>query len=54
MDWDRQDQKAIVKEAFKEWLDEKAAQFGKWTFRFIGSALAGAVLYLLVTHGFIR
>lgn len=50
----KQDQKEIIKEAFKEWLDEKAAEFGKWTLKFIGSAIFGALLYFLVTHGFIK
>lgn len=45
--------KELIKEAFKEWLDEKAADFGWWTLKFIGTACAGAVLYFLVQHGFI-
>jgi len=49
----KREQKAVVKEAFKEWLDEKAAQFGKWTIKFIASAAFGALLYFLVTHGFL-
>ena len=53
-DWDKKEQKALVKEAFKEWLDEKAAEFGKWTFKFIGTALLGTLLVYLVTHGFIK
>jgi hypothetical protein len=54
MDWDKDEQKDIVKEAFKEWLDEKAAEFGKWTLKFIGTACFGMLLYLLVTHGYIK
>ena len=46
-------QKQIIKEAFKEWLDEKAGEFGKWTFNFIFTAAFGALVYLLVTHGFL-
>jgi hypothetical protein len=54
MDWEKEEQKEIVKEAFKEWLDEKASEFGKWTFKFLATAAFGALLYYLVTHGFIR
>jgi hypothetical protein len=54
MDWYKDEQKALVKEAFKEWLDEKAAEFGKWTFKFLATAVFGALIYFLVTHGFIK
>jgi hypothetical protein len=51
---EKEEQKAVVKEAFKEWLDEKAAEFGKWTLKFLGTALFGAILFYLVTHGWIK
>lgn len=54
LDWEKEEQKAMIKEAFKEWLDEKASEFGKWTFKFIGTACFGALLYLLVTNGYIK
>lgn len=44
--------KHAVKEAIREWLDEKFLEFGKWSFRGLVAALIAAVLYLsLVTHG---
>lgn len=54
MDWDKIEQKEIVKEAFKEWLDEKTLEFGKWTIQFISMACFGALLYFLVSYGFIK
>lgn len=51
---DNEHQKEIIKEAFKEWLDEKAAEFGKWTFNFLFTACFGALLYFLVTHGYVN
>jgi hypothetical protein len=51
--WNKEEQKEAVKEAFKEWLDEQAANFGKWTIKFISTACFGALLYFLVTHGYI-
>jgi hypothetical protein len=53
-EWNKDEHKEAVKEAFKEWLDEQAASFGKWTIKFIGSAIFGAILYFLVNHGFIK
>jgi hypothetical protein len=53
-EFDREEQKAIIKEAFREWLDEKYLQFGKWSFTRLGTlALTAFVLYL-VAHGFIK
>lgn len=53
-DWDREDKKDLVKEAFKEWLDEQAAEVGKWTVRWIFRASIGALLLYLVTHGHLK
>jgi hypothetical protein len=54
MESNKEDQKALIKEAFKEWLDEKAAEFGKWTLKYLATALFGVLLYFLVTHGWIK
>ncbi len=41
---DREAQKEAIKEAITEWMDEKFAEFGKWTFRgLIAAAFAGCV-----------
>lgn len=53
-DWSKEEQKALIKEAFKEWLDDKASDFGKWTLKWIGSAVFGYLLYWLATHGFLK
>jgi hypothetical protein len=48
----KEEMKHAVKEAIREWLDEKFLEFGKWSFRGLVAALIAAVLYLsLVTHG---
>ena len=54
MDFNKEDHKELVKEAFKEWLDEKAADFGKWTIKWIGTAFFGFLIYTLVTHGWLK
>lgn len=54
MDFNRQEQKDLFKEALKEWLDEKAAQFGKWTIKYLVRALFGAAIYFVATHGWIK
>jgi hypothetical protein len=41
--------KAALKEALKEWLDEKFATFGKWTFHAVGVAALGALTYFILT-----
>ena len=46
--------KEVVKEAFKEWLDEKAAELGKWTLKWFLTVLFGATLYWLFHHGFLK
>jgi hypothetical protein len=51
-DLDREEQKALIKEAFREWLDEKYAEFGKWTFNKIMGLCFVAVVSLLVIYGF--
>lgn len=41
--------KLTVKAAIKEWLDEQALKFGKWTLRWIALAALGALLYFILT-----
>lgn len=49
---DRELQKAALKEALKEWLDEKAAEFGKTTFKWMVMAVFVGLVYLwLTSHG---
>lgn len=40
--------KQLFKEAFKEWLDEKFLQFGKWSFRTISLLVFSAVVYFVL------
>lgn len=52
----RDEDKEVLKEAFKEvlheWLDEKYAQFGKWSLHgFMAMALGGIVWLILVANG---
>lgn len=54
MDLDRDQQKEIVKEAIREWLDEKYAAFGKWTFHGLLAASLCALVYFLTSHGWIK
>lgn len=50
---DKDETKAVVKEAFQEWLDKKYAEFGKWSLRAIGVTCLAALFYFYVaTHGF--
>lgn len=51
IDLDREEQKEIVKDAIREWLDEKYSAFGKWTLHGLLAAALGAIAYYLVTHG---
>lgn len=50
----REEDKDIVKEAFKEWLEEKFADFGKWTMKSLAAMCFGAIVVFLVTHGWIK
>lgn len=44
--------KALVKEALKEWLDEKFLTFGKWSAAGLGALAFSAILYLILfTNG---
>jgi hypothetical protein len=49
---DDDQQKRIIKEALKEWLDEKFAAFGKWSFFSLAAAgLAALVFFILWVNG---
>lgn len=44
--------KRIVKEALREWLDEKYAEFGKWSLHgLLAAGLAGMVVLIFWTQG---
>ena len=49
-----EEHKQIIKEAFKEWLDEKFSEFGKWTLKSLAAIIFGALVVYLVNHGLIR
>lgn len=50
-----EDQKAIIKEALKEWLDTQWALLGKWTAKGIAAAMFSALAYWwLSAHGWHR
>lgn len=40
--------KEALKEALKEWLDEKYAAFGKWSFRTLSVLALGALVYFIL------
>lgn len=42
----REERKEILKEAWTEWLDKKAADLGWLSFRFLFYAFAGYLLYI--------
>ena len=43
------DVKSALKEALKEWLDDKFATFGKWALGSLGAAALAAVVYFILT-----
>lgn len=43
------DIKAALKEAIKEWMDEKMLQFGRWSFGAFASAAVFALVYFVLT-----
>ena len=44
--------KEAMKEALKEWIEDKYTQFGKFSFWTLGALfLAGIVYFILRTHG---
>ena len=47
--------KRALKEALKEWLDERFALFGKWSFAAAAALLlAGAVYFILISQGWYK
>lgn len=40
--------KQVLKDALKEWLDEKFAELGKWSFRTISVIALGALTYFIL------
>lgn len=50
-----QDEKDALKEALKEWLDEKAASFGWFSIKTFGAvALMAMVYFIIQTQGWHR
>lgn len=48
----KQELKEIVKQAIREWLDEKFAQFGRWSIGALAALILAALLYwTLAMHG---
>ncbi|MDE2467973.1 MAG: hypothetical protein KGL35_04340 [Bradyrhizobium sp.] len=47
----KEEQKQILREALKEWLEEKYASVGKWTLRGIGALMLYALVMYLTSHG---
>lgn len=43
-----EEQKEILKQALKEWMDERFAAFGRWTFYGFLVAAWGALAYLIL------
>lgn len=51
-DLDRESQKAALKEALKEWMDEQFAAFGRWAFYgLMALAFTGVVYLALIGQG---
>lgn len=51
---EKEEQKEVLKQAIQEWLDKKAEEFGKWTLKYLFTALFAACVYFLVIHGFLN
>lgn len=52
-DLNSNDQKELIKQAIKEWMDEKYAEIGRWTVRVVlTSALSGLLFWYIQTKGF--
>lgn len=47
----REEQKAILKEAIKEWLDERYASFGRSVFWFFVASAFAALVYVSIRGG---
>lgn len=54
-DLEEEQQKVVIKEAIKEWLQEKITEFGWWSLKTIGAlAIAGVVYLALISSGWHR
>ncbi len=42
--------KAAMKKAIKEWLDEKFAEFGWFSFKMLGAAALAALTYFILSQ----
>lgn len=42
--------KIALKEAIKEWMDERLRDLGRWSLRGIALAAFGALVYFVLTH----
>lgn len=52
---DKAETKEAVKEALREWLDDKYREFGKWSFHgLLAVILAGGLYLALVMNGWHR
>jgi len=40
--------KEALKEALKEWLDEKFAELGRWSFRTLSALALGALVFFIL------
>ena len=54
VDFDKEEQKQIVKEAITEWLDSKYAAAGKWTVHGVIASAIAFLAFFLATHGGFR
>ncbi len=46
---EKDEQKSILKEALKEWLNEKFSEFGKWSLGALAAAFFYAVVYFILS-----
>lgn len=44
----KEDTKAAMKEALKEWMDEKFAVFGRWSFYSLSAMALTALVYFML------
>lgn len=47
----REEHKAIIQEAITAWLNDKFAQFGKWSLAGVGAAILAIIAYFLLIKG---
>lgn len=47
----RDEHKAIIQEAITAWLNDKFAQFGKWSLAGVGAAILAIIAYFLLIKG---